>query len=212
MVCGQSADRGLFSGCCSDRRATRPLPLRRRFQLPHGKVSDRWQDNFPQPTGTPTASAGEHGISRYFVDIDRPSRADSAVSVCPQTEVARVERDRSPLLTVSVLSTGDIFKWSDNVLVVAGVGALVVVLFSVVSVVALPVYAFILRRRAPLAFRIGAALLWEVGLVLFTSAAWVWILLWLMVGLSLWTAWAYSLPGRNRFEPSRWLGRFRVPR
>lgn len=111
------------------------------------------------------------------------------------------------LLVVSASSAGDIFKWSDNVLVGAGVAALVALLFGIFSMVALPVYAFFLRRRAPLVFRIGAALLWVWGSVLVTSGSWQWVLLWLVVGVSLWTAWAYSLLEENRSEPSRWLGR-----
>ncbi|MGQ9489065.1 MAG: hypothetical protein ACUVTY_15065 [Armatimonadota bacterium] len=54
---------------------------------------------------------------------------------------------------------------------------LAVVLFGMVSVVALPVYAFFLRRRAPLALHIGVALLWGLGPVLLASTIWIWVLL-----------------------------------
>lgn len=113
------------------------------------------------------------------------------------------------LLTISVLSAGSLnLGCSDNPFLVVDVAGLVVLLFGVVSVGALSVYAFFLHRRAPLAFHIGVALLWGLGPVLLTSTSWVWILLWLMVGVSLWTAWAYSLSEENRPEPGKWLGRF----
>lgn len=98
--------------------------------------------------------------------------------------------------------------WLSSPYIFSTIIALSILLFGLISAVALLAYAFILRRRVPLAYRVGTALLWGLGIALLASSNWTWSLLWLASGTVLWAVWACSLSEETHREAGKSLYRF----
>lgn len=114
----------------------------------------------------------------------------------------------TPGISALVIDLTNISAWLAGSNILAAVIVLGMLVFGLVSVVGMPVYAFIFRRRAPLVLRVGMAMLWGLGLLLLLPVYWMWSVLWLASGILLWTVWAKTLSQEAQLEASRWLFRF----
>ncbi len=114
------------------------------------------------------------------------------------------------VLGLSVASSGSLYPLSfiPAYSVVTGLLSGVAVLAGVAGLLALPFYAFLLRKPLPLLWRMGIALLWGTASFYMWQGYLVETALWLLAGVLLWALWGRGLPGAAQMEVQHALYRF----
>jgi len=85
---------------------------------------------------------------------------------------------------------------------------LAAILLVAAGLLALPFYAFLLRKPLPIPLRMGITLLWGIASFYMWQGYLVETALWLLAGVLLWTLWRRGLPNAGQMEVQHAVNRF----